>query len=75
MFHYICFFPNTEEDGTVQVHSHTREYLLHILIQSLEQPAPNLAHLLLGFELRKPVNKTNLQDPGQNAKNCPTLDL
>ncbi|KAL5010671.1 hypothetical protein ScPMuIL_012976 [Solemya velum] len=42
----------------------TRQYLLQLLQHSLEQPAPNLAHFLLGFELRKPASKTNLQDPG-----------
>ncbi|XP_063402892.1 nuclear pore complex protein Nup205-like [Mytilus trossulus] len=58
---------NKEKDEEVSlsgVRNSTRQYLLHTIIYSLEQPAPNLAHYLLGFELSKPVNKTNLQDPG-----------
>ncbi|CAG2238144.1 NUP192 [Mytilus edulis] len=58
---------NEEKDEEVSlsgVRNSTRQYLLHTIIYSLEQPAPNLAHYLLGFELSKPVNKTNLQDPG-----------
>ncbi|CAG2236945.1 NUP192 [Mytilus edulis] len=53
-----------EEVSLSGVRNSTRQYLLHTIIYSLEQPAPNLAHYLLGFELSKPVNKTNLQDPG-----------
>ncbi|KAK3098344.1 hypothetical protein FSP39_018633 [Pinctada imbricata] len=67
------YMPEEKEELTSsQVHSSTREYLLQILLLSLEQPAPNLAHFLLGFELRKPVSKTNLQDPGilRSPKTC-----
>ncbi|XP_078583598.1 nuclear pore complex protein Nup205-like isoform X1 [Branchiostoma floridae x Branchiostoma japonicum] len=47
-----------------QTRCSTRQHILQLLLHSLDQPAPNLAHFLLGFELRKPVVKTNLQDPG-----------
>ncbi|CAL8096385.1 unnamed protein product [Calicophoron daubneyi] len=40
--------------------------LLHILLSALDQPAPNLSHWLLGFQVddRQSVNRTNLQDAG-----------
>ncbi|XP_071834158.1 nuclear pore complex protein Nup205-like isoform X2 [Apostichopus japonicus] len=38
--------------------------ILKLLIHSLSQPGPNLAHLFLGYNLRKPVSKTEIQDPG-----------
>lgn len=52
------------EASNNKVRNTTKQHLLKLMINSLEQPAPNLAHFLLGFELRKPVNKTNLQDQG-----------
>jgi len=42
----------------------SRLVLLQCLLTTIEQPAPNLAHYLLGYELRKPVKQTELQDPG-----------
>jgi len=53
------------EASLAKVHNSTRQYLLKLLISSLDLPAPNLAHYLLGFEIRKPVSKTNLQDQGE----------
>ncbi|EPY80049.1 nuclear pore complex protein Nup205-like protein [Camelus ferus] len=41
----------------------TRIHILNLLITSLERNPPNLALYLLGFELKKPVSTTNLQDP------------
>jgi len=41
--------------------------VLRLVLHSLQHPSPNLAHFLMGYELRKPVSKTNLQDPGRNA--------
>ncbi|XP_045195259.2 nuclear pore complex protein Nup205-like [Mercenaria mercenaria] len=60
------------EVSSSKVRNSTRQYLLKLMINSLEQPAPNLAHFLLGFELRKPVSKTNLQDQGvlTSPKTC-----
>ncbi|OWF55575.1 nuclear pore complex protein Nup205-like [Mizuhopecten yessoensis] len=46
------------------VRNSTRQNLLRIILHCLDQPSPNLAHLLLGFDLQKPVSKTNLQDQG-----------
>ncbi|XP_052238587.1 LOW QUALITY PROTEIN: nuclear pore complex protein Nup205-like [Dreissena polymorpha] len=50
----------------------TRQHLLKLLISSLDLPAPNLAHYLLGLRIRKPVSKTNLQDQGilSSQKTC-----
>ncbi|KAK2179080.1 hypothetical protein NP493_515g00009 [Ridgeia piscesae] len=54
-----------DEDVTVsQVRSATRQNILYLLLASVDLPAPNMAHFLLGYELHKPVSKTNLQDPG-----------
>nr|XP_022290304.1 nuclear pore complex protein Nup205-like [Crassostrea virginica] len=56
-----------DQDGSTEVgfvRNSTRQYLLQVLLRSLDQPAPNLAHLLLGFDIRKSVAKTLLQDPG-----------
>ena len=44
-----------------------RQNVLRLVLHSLQHPSPNLAHFLMGYELRKPVSKTNLQDPGKNA--------
>ncbi|XP_056015581.1 nuclear pore complex protein Nup205-like isoform X3 [Ostrea edulis] len=58
--------PEEEDDSkeTGRIRNSTRQYLLQVLLRSLDQPAPNLAHLLLGFDIRKSVSKTLLQDPG-----------
>ncbi|XP_064627986.1 nuclear pore complex protein Nup205-like [Lineus longissimus] len=55
----------TGEDPSVsQIRNATRQSIMKLLLQSVDQASPNIAHCLLGFELRKPVYKTNLQDPG-----------
>ncbi|XP_012877002.1 PREDICTED: nuclear pore complex protein Nup205 [Dipodomys ordii] len=51
----------------------TRIHILNLLITSLECNPPNLALYLLGFELKKPVSTTNLQDPG--VLGCPRTCL
>ncbi|GFN90053.1 nuclear pore complex protein nup205-like [Plakobranchus ocellatus] len=40
------------------------EHIIQLLLLSLDQAAPNLAHWLMGFHLQKPVVRTTLQDPG-----------
>ncbi|KAL4232887.1 hypothetical protein ACF0H5_007574 [Mactra antiquata] len=55
---------NEDTISTNQIQNATRQCLLKLMIKSLEQPAPNMAHYLLGFEVRKPISKTNLQDEG-----------
>ncbi|KAB0403120.1 hypothetical protein E2I00_003164 [Balaenoptera physalus] len=55
------------------IHHETRIHILNLLITSLERNPPNLALYLLGFELKKPVSTTNLQDPG--VLGCPRTCL
>ncbi|OCT86111.1 hypothetical protein XELAEV_18019805mg [Xenopus laevis] len=51
----------------------TKIHILNLLITSLEMKAPNLAMFLLGYELKKPVSTTNLQDSG--VLGCPRTCL
>ena len=43
-----------------------REDIVKLLVYSVTTPAPNIAHLLLGYDITKPLQETNLQDPGEN---------
>ncbi|KAM8974449.1 nuclear pore complex protein Nup205 isoform 2-T2 [Pelodytes ibericus] len=52
-----------------KIHHETKIHILNLLITSLEMKPPNLALYLLGFELKKPVSTTNLQDSG--VLGCP----
>lgn len=49
-----------------QIRNAGRQNVLRLVSHSLQHPSPNLAHFLMGYELRKPVSKTNLQDPGRH---------
>jgi len=40
-----------------------RVAIVDLLIQSLAMPAPNIAHLLLGFDVTRPIRSTVLQGP------------
>ncbi|XP_013384593.1 nuclear pore complex protein Nup205 [Lingula anatina] len=56
-----------EQDGDLsssQIRNAIRQNILRLLVNALDQPAPNITHFLLGFDLRKQVAKSNLQDPG-----------
>ncbi|XP_016130113.1 nuclear pore complex protein Nup205 isoform X2 [Sinocyclocheilus grahami] len=44
-------------------------HILNLLITPLELKGPNLGLYLLGYEVKKPVSSTNLQDPG--VLGCP----
>uniref|UniRef100_A0A3Q2NZN8 Nucleoporin 205 n=1 Tax=Fundulus heteroclitus TaxID=8078 RepID=A0A3Q2NZN8_FUNHE len=60
------------EDGdslVARIRHQTQIHILNLLITSLELKAPNLALYLLGYEVKKPVSSTNLQDPG--VLGCP----
>uniref|UniRef100_A0A2K5D2G5 Nucleoporin 205 n=1 Tax=Aotus nancymaae TaxID=37293 RepID=A0A2K5D2G5_AOTNA len=61
------------EKKFVAIRHETRIHILNLLITSLECNPPNLALYLLGFELKKPVSTTNLQDPG--VLGCPRTCL
>uniref|UniRef100_A0A8D3BRE2 Nucleoporin 205 n=1 Tax=Scophthalmus maximus TaxID=52904 RepID=A0A8D3BRE2_SCOMX len=56
-----------KEDG--EIRHETQIHILNLLITSLELKTPNLALYLLGYEVKKPVSSTNLQDPG--VLGCP----
>lgn len=66
---FAVFFPSDFVDETAhsvsQIRNAVRQNILRLILHSLQLPPPNLAHFLLGYELRKPVAKTNLQDPGK----------
>ncbi|XP_025965270.2 nuclear pore complex protein Nup205 isoform X2 [Dromaius novaehollandiae] len=61
------------EKRRAQIHHETRIHILNLLITSLECSPPSLALYLLGYELKKPVSTTNLQDPG--VLGCPRTCL
>ncbi|XP_017831104.2 nuclear pore complex protein Nup205 isoform X1 [Callithrix jacchus] len=61
------------EKKFIAIRHETRIHILNLLITSLECNPPNLALYLLGFELKKPVSTTNLQDPG--VLGCPRTCL
>uniref|UniRef100_A0A3Q2CDR8 Nucleoporin 205 n=1 Tax=Cyprinodon variegatus TaxID=28743 RepID=A0A3Q2CDR8_CYPVA len=52
-----------------RIRHETQIHILNLLITSLELKLPNLALYLLGYEVKKPVSSTNLQDPG--VLGCP----
>ncbi|XP_070580305.1 nuclear pore complex protein Nup205-like [Ptychodera flava] len=56
--------PDDEVVSGGEIRNATRQHIVRVLLFSLDQPAPNLAHLLLGYEVRKPVTATNIQEPG-----------
>jgi len=60
---------NEKSYNNAQLRNATRQNIVHLLLHSLEFPAPNLAHFLLGYELRRPVSKTTLQLPGKAKYN------
>uniref|UniRef100_A0A8C7Q3F3 Nucleoporin 205 n=1 Tax=Oncorhynchus mykiss TaxID=8022 RepID=A0A8C7Q3F3_ONCMY len=47
-----------------RIRHETQIHILNLLITSLELKTPNLALYLLGYEVKKPINSTNLQDAG-----------
>ncbi|KAI4886720.1 hypothetical protein NFI96_014775 [Prochilodus magdalenae] len=47
-----------------RIRHETQIHILNLLITSLELKGPNLALYLLGYEVKKQVSSTNLQDPG-----------
>ncbi|XP_029472832.1 nuclear pore complex protein Nup205 isoform X2 [Rhinatrema bivittatum] len=61
------------EKKLAYIRHETKIYILNLLITSLELNPPNLALYLLGYEVKKPVSITNLQDPG--VLGCPRTCL
>ncbi|XP_077593969.1 nuclear pore complex protein Nup205 isoform X2 [Stigmatopora nigra] len=74
-----CLDNDEAEEGTVtendsqtkvaQIRHETQVHILNLLITSLELKTPNLGLYLLGFDVKKRVSATNLQDPG--VLGCP----
>ena len=50
----------------MEIQALLREDIVKLLVYSVTTPAPNIAHLLLGYDITKPLQETNLQDPGEN---------
>ena len=48
----------------LQIRNAVRQSIIRLLLSTLEKPTPNLAQFLLGFDPRKPISQTSLQDPG-----------
>ncbi|XP_037539378.1 nuclear pore complex protein Nup205 [Nematolebias whitei] len=58
-----------QQKKVARIRHKTQIHILNLLITSLELKAPNLALYLLGYDVKKPVSSTNLQDPG--VLGCP----
>uniref|UniRef100_A0A4W6C0K7 Nucleoporin 205 n=1 Tax=Lates calcarifer TaxID=8187 RepID=A0A4W6C0K7_LATCA len=58
-----------QQKKVARIRHETQIHILNLLITSLELKTPNLALYLLGYEVKKPVSSTNLQDPG--VLGCP----
>ncbi|XP_063052981.1 nuclear pore complex protein Nup205 [Engraulis encrasicolus] len=57
------------DKSVARIRHETQVHILNLLITSLELPGPNLALYLLGYNIKKAVSSTNLQDPG--VLGCP----
>ncbi|XP_065139571.1 nuclear pore complex protein Nup205 [Paramisgurnus dabryanus] len=57
------------EKRIARIRHETQIHILNLLITSLDLKGPNLGLYLLGYEVKKPVSSTNLQDPG--VLGCP----
>uniref|UniRef100_A0A8C2BGC4 Nucleoporin 205 n=1 Tax=Cyprinus carpio TaxID=7962 RepID=A0A8C2BGC4_CYPCA len=61
------------EKRVARIRHETKIHILNLLITPLELKGPNLGLYLLGYEVKKPVSSTNLQDPG--VLGCPRTCL
>lgn len=61
------FVDSEQQKKVARIRHETQIHILNLLITSLELKTPNLALYLLGYEVKKPVSSTNLQDPGQRS--------
>jgi len=57
-------------EGVMAVQASLREDIVKLLVYSVNTPAPNIAHLLLGYDITKPLQDTILQDPGECVCIC-----
>lgn len=67
----LCNLPKLPDSDpqkkVARIRHETQIHILNLLITSLALKAPNLALYLLGYDVKKPVSSTNLQDPGQTT--------
>lgn len=83
MLYSPCFFFPTDQKCSdpesqkkvARIRHETQIHILNLLITSLELNPPNLALYLLGYEVKKPVSSTNLQDPGDTSNQIPAAWL
>lgn len=78
----LIFYPNRSKHSesesqkkVARIRHETQIHILNLLITSLELKPPNLALYLLGYEVKKPVSSTNLQDPGDTSNQMPAVRL
>lgn len=62
MIKYFVIF----SDDKITASRKSFEQLLQLILKCLKHPGPNLSHYLLGFNLRKPIATTEIQEPGKN---------
>uniref|UniRef100_A0A673G8I8 Nucleoporin 205 n=1 Tax=Sinocyclocheilus rhinocerous TaxID=307959 RepID=A0A673G8I8_9TELE len=67
---HFCLGSDSDPEKRVgRIRHEIKIHILNLLITPLELKGPNLGLYLLGYEVKKPVSSTNLQDPG--VLGCP----
>ena len=60
-----AFAPAGESPQSVAaVQESIKTNIMRLILYSVDRPAPNLAHLLLGYNINKQLSQTELQNPG-----------
>uniref|UniRef100_A0A671S734 Nuclear pore complex protein Nup205-like n=1 Tax=Sinocyclocheilus anshuiensis TaxID=1608454 RepID=A0A671S734_9TELE len=67
--HFFLGSDSDPEKRVGRIRHEIKIHILNLLITPLELKGPNLGLYLLGYEVKKPVSSTNLQDPG--VLGCP----
>ena len=62
---HLLFISHIFVEAVMVVQASLREDVVKLLVYSVNTPAPNIAHLLLGYNITKPIQETNLQDPSK----------
>ena len=64
----LLFYVEDSLATVAGVHQAVKLSILKLLSICVDNPSPNIAHLLLGYEtsMEKHVSETTLQDPGNN---------
>ena len=61
----FCFIASHFSGSAVR--NSIRQNIVNLLLATLQQPSPNLAQYLLGFDLQRSISKTVLQDAGKKV--------